>query len=120
MNAPVVTEKEKLVPRLTSAIFEVTSSDPARRPRLLHWTVCALFGVLLVWASVARLDIVAVAQGRLVPQTYVKIVQPAEAGIVREILVEEGESVRAGQPLIRLDATLAAADHRSVQSQLSL
>ena len=61
------------------------------------WVVCALFSVLLIWAAVAHLDIVAVANGRLVPQTYVKIVQPAESGIVKEILVEEGDPVRQGQ-----------------------
>jgi multidrug efflux pump subunit AcrA (membrane-fusion protein) len=69
------------------------------------WVVCTLVIVLLAWAIFAHLDIVAVAQGRLVPQTYVKIVQPAEAGIVREILVDEGDRVKEGQVLVRLDAT---------------
>ena len=46
-----------------------------------------------------------------------KIVQPAEQGIVKEILVKEGELVKEGQPLIRMDAVLAEADIRSIQSE---
>jgi hemolysin D len=68
----------------------------------------------------AKLDIVAVAQGRLVPQTYVKIVQPAEAGIVREILVKEGDEVDAGQALLRLDPTVNASDSAAVSRELQL
>jgi len=109
-----------LIPRIRSAVFEAYHGEPEKHPRLMLWAICTLFVVLLVWASLARLDIVAVATGRLVPETYVKIVQPSEAGIVREILVTEGDSVRQGQVLLRLDQTLAAADRRSVATQLAL
>jgi HlyD family secretion protein len=56
----------------------------------------------------------------LVPQSYVKIVQPAEAGIVTDILVKEGDAVQAGQTLIRLDPTLAGADGQSLAEDLAL
>ena len=45
---------------------------------------------VLLWAIFGRLDIIAVADGRLVPDTYVKIVQPIDSGVVKEILVKEG------------------------------
>jgi HlyD family secretion protein len=67
-------------------------------------------GALLAWSAIGRLDIVAVADGRLVPETYLKIVQPADAGVVKEILVREGEPVRAGQVLMRMDAALSDSD----------
>lgn len=105
---------------LTERLLEMQLREPEAVPRRILWIVCALFGALLTWALVAQLDVVAVAEGQLVPQTYVKVVQPAEAGIVREILVREGDTVEAGQPLIRLDATYASADRRSVGTQLSL
>ena len=81
--------------RMASALFEIESGEPRRGSRTVLWCVCALFAILLIWSLFAKLDIVAVAHGRLVPQTYVKIVQPADAGIVREILVVEGD--RCGQ-----------------------
>lgn len=106
--------------RIASALFEIEAGDPSKHSRTVLWAVCALFGVLLVWAIFAKLDIVAVAQGRLVPQTYVKIVQPAEAGIIREILVEEGEIVKQGDVLVRLDPTVNAADSVAVARELAL
>ena len=109
-----------LGPRIRSALFEITACDPGQSTRMVLWTLCALFGVTLLWASFARLDIVAVAEGRLVPETYVKVVQPAESGVVREILVQEGQNVIKGDVLLRLDPTVASADHRSAVSQLAL
>jgi hemolysin D len=63
------------------------------------------------------LDIVAVAEGKLVPSSYLKIVQPAEQGIVREILVKEGEPVREGQVLIRMDSVLTTADVKAIKAE---
>ena len=83
--------------------------------RVIHALVGLLVG-LLVWAVVGRLDIVAVAEGKLVPHSFLKIVQPAEAGIVREILVREGEQVAAGQALMRMDARLSEADRRALEA----
>ncbi len=69
-----------------------------------------IVGALLLWACLAKLDIVATAQGRLVPISYTKVVQPAEAGVVSEILVKDGDAVKAGQVLLRLDARLSNTD----------
>jgi len=77
-----------------------------------------MLAALLLWAILGKLDIVAVAEGKLVPQTYLKIVQPSESGIVKEILVHEGESVRAGQVLIRMDALISEADGRALETDL--
>lgn len=70
----------------------------------------AMLAALLAWSAIGRLDIVAVTDGKLVPSSYLKIVQPSEQGVVKEILVAEGEKVREGQVLVRMDAVLAAAD----------
>lgn len=101
-------------------LLSIQESPPAKLPRALLHCVVALFLILLLWASVGKLDIVASADGRLVPQTYVKIVQPAEAGIVQEILVGEGQSVEAGQVLMRMDAKLTEADARTIRNEHEL
>jgi hemolysin D len=73
--------------------------------------ICALLALLaLLLAIVGRLDIVAVAPGKLVPNARVKVVQPAVTGVVRSILVHDGVRVQAGQLLMELDPTQAAAD----------
>jgi len=118
MNAAADTHL--LLPRIRSALFEIAAREPQHAPRWVLWVVCTLVIVLLAWAIFAHLDIVAVAQGRLVPQTYVKIVQPAEAGIVREILVDEGDRVKEGQVLVRLDATENTADSTAAERELAI
>ncbi|MGH2610754.1 MAG: HlyD family type I secretion periplasmic adaptor subunit, partial [Tepidiformaceae bacterium] len=72
-------------------IVGVQQQPPSPLPRTVLYALLALFAVTLIWACVGQLDIVAVAQGKLVPQSFVKIVQPAESGIVKEILVKEGD-----------------------------
>ncbi len=85
---------------------------------LAGWTLrllAALAASMFLWAVFGRLDIVAVAEGKLVPSSYLKIVQPAEQGIVNEILVSEGEAVKQGQVLVRMDPVSTEADVRAVQ-----
>lgn len=86
---------------------------------LAGWMLRVLIALLIcvsLWTVFGRLDIVAVADGKLVPASYLKIVQPAEQGIVKEILVREGERVLAGQVLIRMDAVVSEADVKAIQS----
>ncbi|MBS3997715.1 MAG: HlyD family type I secretion periplasmic adaptor subunit [Hydrogenophaga sp.] len=101
-------------------LLGIQESPPPKMPRAVIYSVVLLCTTLLIWATVGRLDIVAVAEGKLVPQTYVKIVQPAEAGIITEILVKEGDAVEAGQVLVRLDPTLMGADQQALAHELAV
>ncbi len=67
------------------------------------------FGGLLGWASVAQLDSAVPASGKLVSEARRKSVSLLDSGILRELLVREGEVVQAGQLLLRLDDTQARA-----------
>ena len=101
-------------------LLAIQESPPGRLPRVVMYTVGILFLLLLIWATIGKLDIIASAEGKLVPQTYIKIIQPAEAGIVEEILVRPGDVVRAGQVLLRMDRNVAQADHKSLSGELAL
>jgi HlyD family secretion protein len=99
-------------------IIKTQQQPPSPLPRAVLYAVLALFGVALLWAFAGRLDVVAVAEGKLVPRSFLKIVQPAESGIVREILVKEGEEVAAGQVLVRMDARLSDADGKTLYAEM--
>ncbi len=101
-------------------LLAIQESPPTRLPLVIVYSLSAFFFVFLLWASFGKLDIVASAEGHLVPQTYTKIVQPADSGIVQDILVTEGQAVAAGQVLMRLDAKVVGADARSIESDLQL
>ena len=101
-------------------LLAIQESPPSRLPRTVGYITMGLFGVLLAWAAFGKLDIIAAAEGRLVPRNYSRVLQPAEAGIVREVLVRDGEEVKAGQVLMRMDATTASADMGTLQADAAL
>lgn len=104
--------------RFEPDLVRVERETPAPLARAILYLVLALVALLIGWAYFGKLDIVAVSHGKLVPQSFLKILQPAEAGIVREILVREGEFVRADQVLVRMDTKLSDADVRTIQAEL--
>ena len=83
-------------------------------------SVSLLVALLLAWAAYAQLDVIASAEGRLVPLTFTKVVQPADAGVVRDILVKDGDFVRENQVLLRLDSRLSQADTSALASDVAL
>lgn len=100
------------------AILKAQHRPPAPLPRLVLYTLLLLFGAVVLWVIFGRLDVVSVASGKLVPQTYVKIVQPSESGIVEKIFVNEGQEVAAGQVLMRMDTQLSEADTQTLYAEL--
>jgi len=101
-------------------LLAIQERPPERLPRVILASVVGLVVILLLWAAVARLDIIAVAEGRLVPASFTKIVQPSEAGVVSEILVNDGDAVREGQVLLRMDARLSTADTQALGTDVAL
>lgn len=102
------------------AYLKLCRQPPSPLPRAVLYLLLATMTATLVWAAAGRLDIVAVAAGKLVPQSFLKVVQPAESGIVREILVKEGDRVAAGQVLMRMDRRLAEADRSALAHEIKL
>ena len=101
-------------------LLSIQESPPGRLPRVVLYLVITLCAILAAWSIFGKLDIVASAEGKLVPQSYVKIVQPADGGIVQDILVKEGQHVVAGQILLRMDTKDAMADQSTIGTQLAL
>ena len=77
------------------------------------------FGVFVGWASLARLDGAAVGPGVVAVESNRKTVQHLEGGIVREILVRDGDVVAEGQVLLRLDPTRVDAQGETYRNQLA-
>jgi HlyD family type I secretion membrane fusion protein len=71
----------------------------------------------LAWASLAPLESSVNAPGVIVVESHRKTIQHLEGGIVKEVLVTEGETVKAGQPLLRLAETQAQSNYSLLQDQ---
>jgi hemolysin D len=100
------------------AALEVMETPISPAGRALAWALMGLFAIALAWSIIGEVDVVASAQGKIVPTGRTKVVQPLEAGVVRAIDVEDGQRVTAGQPLIELDPTQTAADETNLTQQL--
>lgn len=72
-----------------------------------------------LWATTARLAGAVVAQGRVEVERHHQVVQHPDGGVVAEILVAEGASVRAGDPLLRLDGAALRSDLAIVEGRLA-
>ena len=93
--------------------------DQRARPTILIGLVLMfiLFGVIGLWAAVVPLSAGAIAPGRVVTESNRKEIQHLEGGIIKEILVKDGDIVTANQVLIRMDATNAKARSDQVLGQ---
>ena len=96
------------------SLLRVQNQPPAPFAQAMLRILLLLLFFLLLWAAFGKLDVVATAEGKLIPQTYVKIVQPFEQGLISDILVSEGQHVQAGQVLMRLDTTFSDADGKAI------
>lgn len=101
------------------AVLEVQETPPSPMGRLITWLIALFFTITLIWAVTGEIDIVATAQGKIIPSSHSKIIQPVEMSLVKAIYVREGQSVKAGDILIELDATQTNADQTSSQQQLN-
>jgi hemolysin D len=75
--------------------------------------------IAVLWASFGHIDVVAVAQGKIVPNAGSKLIQPIETATVKAIHVIDGQAVKAGQMLVELDATMARADSTRTANDLT-
>jgi hemolysin D len=83
--------------------------------RMVSLAICAMVALALGFAYVARMDIVVSVQGKVIPSGKSKVVQPLEPGIVRAVLVRDGQKVKAGDVLVELDPTSTGADRERLQ-----
>ena len=111
-----MTKKQEL--EFLPAVLEIQESPPSPLGRIMLWVFVAFFIIAIAWAIIGKIDIVAVAQGKIIPGDRIKVIQPLEIGTVRAIHVHEGQTVAQGDPLIELDATSSGADQQRLRSEL--
>jgi HlyD family type I secretion membrane fusion protein len=104
-------KREQIVARsnFTSDAMRVIPTDTRFDTRLFYLIAGSFLGVFLLWGIFAELNSGAIAMGEVIPAGRVKTIQHLEGGIIREILVKEGDPVKAGAVLLRLEETEARA-----------
>lgn len=105
---------------LLPSYLDAVARPPSPAPRVTLYLIAAILACAAAAVGYGEVDVVAVAPGKLVPQSLLRIVQPTDSGVVREILVREGETVTPGQVLFRMDTHLSEADRRILETEVAL
>ncbi|MCT7949174.1 HlyD family secretion protein [Ancylothrix sp. C2] len=94
----------------------VILEKPAYWTQIFVWAIVSVTGFGLLWATFAQIEQAVPAAGKLEPQQAPQDVRPAAGGVVREVLVKEGELVKRGEVLLTLDPTSSQADVESLRN----
>lgn len=87
-------------------------------PRVAMWLLIVFAFLAVAWSVFGRVDIVATAQGKIIPSEGTQVVQPIGTASVKAIHVREGQQVRAGQLLVELDGTVTQAERQRIANDL--
>ena len=101
------------------AALEVTETPPNPLGRLTALSLSLVTLAGLGWAVIGKVDIVAIASGKIISHLRTQVVQPFETASVKAVLVGPGQHVRADDPLIELDKTAALAERERAQNDLA-
>lgn len=118
--ALVRAEGHRDLSRWDDPLREEDEANPIGWRGVLWWgygIIFLFFGVFGVWAAVAPLESGAVAQGQVQVVGNQRLVQHLEGGIIKQILVRDGDRVKLGQPLVILDATRAQTQYDRIHQQ---
>ena len=105
------------VVRTSDDVTTNASADTSAVARAGLWVLGLGFGGFLLWAALAPLDEGVPTLGSVTLDTKRKTVQHLSGGIVKEVLVHEGQQVKEGEPLLRLDPAVARANYEAVRQR---
>lgn len=101
------------------AALELQETPVSPAPRIAVWLLIAFALIALLWTIFGHVDVVATAQGKIVPGDRTKVIQPIETATVKAIHVKDGQVVKADDVLIELDATNPQADSTRLANDLA-
>ncbi len=90
-------------------VFAAHYRGPSRKINILLWAIVAFFIIFLIYAALAEIEEVTRGEGRVIPTSKIQTINHLEGGIIRDILVHEGDTVEKGQVLLKIDPTVAEA-----------
>ena len=112
-------KRDRLQYEFLPAAEEIVETPAAPLGALVVWLVTLLLIVAFAWSYFGKIDIVAVANGKISTEGSTKIIQPAVSGVVTSINVYEGQRVKKGETLLALDKTTAEKDVATANQSLN-
>ncbi len=110
---------DKLKYEFMPSALEITETPPNRLSQVVLWVAIGFIIAALAWSYFGRIDVIATARGKVIPDGNVKIVQSPAGGVVTDIRAREGDVVKKGDLLISLDSTTTQGDVASIERGLA-
>lgn len=114
----MVNTKGKQDTEFLPGALEVIRTPPSPTGRMILWAIILFAVISVLWACFSKIDVVAIAVGKIIPSGKAKVIQPADLGVIREIAVKEGQHVEEGDLLVSLDPTINEAEVLELRNQL--
>lgn len=99
-------------PQHDDALSKLLNKDPANSSRIIIYILAVLILCAIIWASIAKIEVVVNGEGRIITSGKLKVIQNLEGGILKQIYVEEGDKVKAGELVAQLVDTQFKADYQ--------
>ncbi|WP_226856097.1 HlyD family type I secretion periplasmic adaptor subunit [Acidithiobacillus thiooxidans] len=98
----------------------IQETPPSPFARWILWIVASLLLIAILWAYFSRLPIMTTAPGKFVPQAHTQVIQSFDTGVVAEVLVHPGDTVKKGQELVRLNPEVNRSALKAETDMLAL
>lgn len=115
---PAVLQRPNDEAEFLPAALEIVERPPSPASRAIAGTIILFFTIALLWACFGTVDIIAIAQGKIVPTGRTQVIQPLESGVVHSIHVQDGQAVKAGDVLIEIDSTITEAERDRISERI--
>jgi adhesin transport system membrane fusion protein len=92
-------------------------SNNENQPKMILWLIVFTLIIFTLWASFSKIDQIARAQGQVIASSRTQIIQSSDGGVIEEMLVKEGDAVKKGDILVRLDKTKVEASYLEAKSK---
>ncbi len=100
-------------------LSEIEDSPASPLALTTFWIILSVFVFAVLWMFMGEVDVVVTGRGKVIPKGNVKVLQPLETGVIKNILVEPGDPVKKGQLLITIDTAMSEPELESAESNLS-
>lgn len=101
--------------------YSYANEEPSNLSKIVFIVITVVFTSFILWAALAQVDELARGNGKVIPSDKIQQVQSFDGGVISEILIKEGQIVKKGDPLLKIDTTrFQASFEENKQAYLNL
>lgn len=97
-----MSDKPSLEQQFLPAVLEITETPPSPLGRATMYAIIGVFCFALLLSLICKVDIIAIASGKIISSGHNKLIQPLKSGVVADIFVRDGQAVKKGDPLVQI------------------